>query len=127
MPSNTSEYLPRPAQESGQQKEWLAFGEIDGIGRRSARSKGRQTNLPYNLVVLENAPACDRLACIGEQIAGTDSGRAGERPRSDQERRTNVNTVIVPVTTGHVLIDIGVDSSHTCDGGGAWTPDDVAS
>lgn len=39
-----------------------------------------------------------------------------ERERAGAER-TDIDAVVVPVTTGHVLVDIGVDSSHFCDGG----------
>lgn len=30
---------------------------------------------------------------------------------------TDINTVVIPVAPGHILIDFGIDASHSCDGG----------
>ena len=75
----------------------------------------QRTNLPHDLVVFQDSPACDELAMRHRR----------DRDHSNQGRGTkgggltDVNTVVVPVTTRHVLVDIGVDASHVCDDG-AW-------
>jgi hypothetical protein len=36
---------------------------------------------------------------------------------TDEDKRTDIDRVVVPVTAGHVLVDVGIDPRH-CDGRG---------
>ncbi len=52
------------------------------------------------------------------RLSGRDRGTTTRQVRKQEkktERLTDVNAVVVPVTTRHVLVDIGIDSSHGCD------------
>jgi hypothetical protein len=60
----------------------------------------RHTNLSDDLVVFQNTPACKRWsATLSVKLS---RGRG----------HTDINTVVVPVTAGHALVDIGVDTRH---------------
>lgn len=73
-----------------------------------------RTDLAHNLVVLENAPACDkeglveifgRISCVSDSFA--------RRVRAQWlGRRTDIDGVVVPVCAGHVLVDVRVDARH---------------
>lgn len=41
----------------------------------------------------------------------------GEKKTSTKGTPTDVNAVIVPIAPGHILVDVGVDSSHGYDDG----------
>lgn len=43
----------------------------------------------------------------------------GEEHGAQEHRLTDVDGVVVPVTAGHVLVDIGIDARHLVERGGS--------
>lgn len=64
------------------------------------------TNLAHDFVVFQNSPACLR----GQSSNNNKSPRS--TPQQDIGRLTDVNTIVVPVASGHVLVDIRIDPRH---------------
>lgn len=60
----------------------------------------RHTDLSDDLVVFQDTPAYKRWSATSSLKLSRGRGH------------TDVNTVVVPVTAGHALVDIGVDARH---------------
>lgn len=83
MPSNTSEYFPRPAIRfiiSTLSSAIASVQKAEGI-LTSYGPHGLRTNLPHDLVVFQRTPG-------------------------------DINAVIIPVGSGHVFVDVCVHACH---------------
>jgi len=75
---------------------------------REAQPEPRRTNLADNLVVFQDAPAYAETPRSVRRTLGENGSLVS---------LTDVNTVVVPVCAGHVLVDVCVDTSHACGSG----------
>lgn len=108
MPSKTSLYFPRPKCCPRSQ---FALGHTTSLDCLA----GSRTDLADNLIVLQYAPTCSaHISAIAKPTFGV--ARQLKQPWRGlfgrQAGHTDVDAIIVPVCSRHVLVDICVDPRH---------------
>lgn len=75
-----------------------------------------RTDLAHDLVVLQNAPACDGEKSVGNHRRWPWLWVAASSARCCDGRwlgsLTDVDAVVVPVCARHILVDVRVDARH---------------
>lgn len=117
MPSNTSEYFPRP--ECMGVCQWAVSRDIRV--HRARRGTDRSFEPPRSCPVGPNLQSLDVSYCCSKEIKSvsqlSSSGRShnGRKGRGGKKAGlTDVDAVVVPVRPGHVLVDVGVNPRHLC-------------
>lgn len=106
MPSNTSLYFPRPVCRTLESQ--FAFGHTVWPDV----SMGAQTDLPDNLVVLQDTPTCCARMLARGRYSCTPKRAAVATQLGWQVGHTDVDAVVVPVCPRHVLVDVRVYPRH---------------